>query len=158
MLKQVVILGECGPGGDTPDALVKWVSETQPDELVLIEQSARLLEQLREVYGGPVVTGLSVDYAVAPGWIVTSRRDGYETSEIAGNTALRAAKAFGVNVVLGHTARMGIGSYISGYGEVAAKTSVGMEVGTCQQGIGLLTVDGQQVEPKAIPITLLRTA
>ena len=47
------------------------------------------------------VTELPTVYDIAPGWIGTSKRDGYEASEIAGDTALTAAKTFGINVVSG---------------------------------------------------------
>src|SRR5262245_29435303 len=83
------------------------------DELVLLEWTTPLVEQLRKVYDGLIganagsldarlgVTELPTVYDIAPGWIGTSKRDGYEASEIAGDTALTAAKTFGINVVSG---------------------------------------------------------
>ncbi|ASR77157.1 metallo-phosphoesterase [Mycobacterium phage MyraDee] len=108
-------------------------------------------------------------YKVAPGWITThGHRGQISLSRIAGNTALNAAKKFGVSVVMGHTHRMGVGSHTSGYGGDANKILTGMEVGNLmnmrlaqylkggtgnwQQGFGLLTVDGQHVKAEPVPI------
>lgn len=111
-------------------------------------------------------------YAVAPGWITThGHRGGIKLSQIAGNTALNAAKKMGVSVVMGHTHRMGIGSYTFGYGgdKKNERIVTGMEVGNLmnmklasylkggtgnwQQGFGLLTVEGHHVKPETVPIT-----
>jgi predicted phosphodiesterase len=111
-------------------------------------------------------------YKVAPGWITThGHRGGIKLSQIAGNTALNAAKKFGASVVMGHTHRMGIGSYTTGFGgdKATERIVTGMEVGNLmdmklatylkggtgnwQQGFGLLTVEGQHVKPETIPIT-----
>jgi predicted phosphodiesterase len=109
---------------------------------------------------------------VAPGWITThGHRGGIKLSQIAGNTALNAAKKFLKSVVMGHTHRMGIGSYTYGVGgeKKNEKVVTGMEVGNLmdmrqaqylkggtgnwQQGFGVLTVDGQHVKPEAVPIS-----
>jgi hypothetical protein len=178
MTKQVVIIGKCGADEDAKalDALVRFVSDTHPDELVCIEQSIPLLERLREVYDGSVgvnasnlearfgTTALPDYYSIAPGWISTSRDDCCAVSRIAGNTALNAAKKLNTCVVLGRTGRMGIGSYTTGYGGDAAKTITGMEVGNLmdvklasslngQQGFGILTVDGDDAKAQTVPIT-----
>jgi hypothetical protein len=139
MTKQIVILGKCGPTEDTKalGALMRSISETEPDELVLFEQSLRLLDRLREVFD--------------PGWVSSSRAD-YEASRIAGNTALRAAKTLSTCLVLGHTGRIGLGSYTFGYGGSAAETVTGMEVGDYQHGFGLLTVNGQHVKPHVVSL------
>lgn len=111
-------------------------------------------------------------YKVAPGWVTThGHRGGIKLSQIAGNTALNAAKKMGFSVVMGHTHRMGIGSYTSGLAaeKQYEKTVTGMEVGNLmdmkqaqylkggtanwQQGFGLLTVDGQHVKPELVPIS-----
>lgn len=107
MVKRVVILGKCGSDVDAKalKAVIRFVSDTQPDELVCIEQSIPLLEALREVYDGPVgvhasnvqarfgATALSESgYHIAPGWISTAKEDCVEVSRIAGNTALNAAR------------------------------------------------------------------
>lgn len=105
---------------------------------------------------------------VAPGWITThGHRGGISLSRIAGNTALNAAKKFGKSVAMGHTHRLGIGSFTNGYGGNAT-TVTGMEVGNLmnmklaqylkgatanwQQGIGMLHVDGRIVRPEVVPI------
>ena len=107
---------------------------------------------------------------VAPGWVTThGHRGGINLSQIAGNTALNAAKKFGTSVVMGHTHRMGIGSYTYGVGGSARAVVTGMEVGNLmdmkqagylkggtgnwQQGFGLLTVEGQHVKPEVVPIS-----
>lgn len=109
-------------------------------------------------------------YEVAPGWVSTHGHRGMlSMSQVAGNTALNAAKKFGKSVVMGHTHRMGIGSHTTGYGGEAKKTVTGMEVGNLmnmklaqylkggcgnwQQGFGLLTVEGQHVTPSTVPIS-----
>ncbi|MGW6624254.1 metallophosphoesterase [Nocardia sp. NPDC055002] len=105
---------------------------------------------------------------VAPGWITThGHRGNIGLSQIAGNTALNAAKKMGVSVVMGHTHRAGIGSYTFGYGG-DKRPVTGMEVGNLmnmklagylkggtgnwQTAFGLLTVDGQHVKPEVVPI------
>jgi hypothetical protein len=185
MANRLVIVGTCEPGEDTKalQALARFVSDTQPDEIVCTDQSIPLLERLREVYDGPIgVHAIAGDsssdelldpfgakllpeyYRVAPGWITTDKPDCCEASRIAGNTALNAARKFNKCVVLGHTGRMGIGSQTMGYGGEISKTVTGMEVGTLmdrklarsvggQQGFGLLTVEGQRVKPEVVPIT-----
>ena len=177
MTKQIVILGKCGPKAGTRaiGAAVRFVAETQPDELIIFEQSTWLLELLREVYDGRIgahtdhpdtrfaVTGLSAVHDIAPGWVSTSS-DGHAASTIAGNTALKAAKELGACVVMGDTHRMGIASYSFGYGGSIAKTVTGMEVGTLmdrklarplggQQGYGRLTIEGQHVTPDVVPFS-----
>lgn len=111
-------------------------------------------------------------YEVAPGWITThGHRGGIRLSQISGNTALNAAKKFGTSVVMGHTHRLGIGSYTFGFGgeKKTERIVTGMEVGNLmdmkqagylkggtgnwQQGFGLLTIDGQHVKPEIVPIT-----
>lgn len=180
MVERVVILGKCGPDVDTKalKAVIRFVSDIQPDELVCIEQSIPLLEGLREVYDGSVgvhasnvearfgATALSESgyHRIAPGWISTAKEDCVEASRIPGNTALNAAKKYGSCVVLGHTGRQGIGSYTTGYGGNISRTMTGMEVGNLvdrklarslengQQGFGLLTIDGQDVKPEIVLI------
>jgi hypothetical protein len=145
MAKRVVIFGTCGADVDAKalKAVVRFVSDTQPDEIVCTEQSIPLLEGLREAYDGPVgvhtsslearfgATALSEsgDYRIAPGWISTAREDCCAVSRIAGNTALNAARKYNMCVVLGHTGRMGIVSQTTGYGGETSKTLTGMEVG-----------------------------
>lgn len=180
MAKRVVIFGTCGADVDPKalKAVVRFVSDTQPDEIVCTAQSIPLLEGLRDVYNGPVAvhtsnlesrfgaTALSESgyHRIAPGWISTAKEDCVEASRIPGNTALKAAKKYGSCVVLGHTGRQGIASYTTGYSGNISRTVTGMEVGNLvdrklarslengQQGFGLLTIDGQDVKPEIVPI------
>lgn len=111
-------------------------------------------------------------HKVAPGWITThGHRGGITLSQIAGNTALNAAKKMGTSVVMGHTHRAGIGSYTYGYGgdKKHERVVTGMEVGNLmdmkkagylkggtgnwQAAFGLLTVDGSSVKPEIVPIS-----
>lgn len=106
---------------------------------------------------------------IAPGWITThGHRGQISLNRIAGNTALNAAKKFDASVIMGHTHRLGILSYSSGYGGVVKKTVTGMEVGhlmdmrkatylkggtgNWQQGFGLVTIDGNHVKAEPVPI------
>ncbi|WP_189055272.1 metallophosphoesterase family protein [Longimycelium tulufanense] len=69
-------------------------------------------------------------YDLAPGWVVThGHLGGIRLSQIAGNTALNAAKKFGASVMMGHTHRLGMGSHTTGYGGKVTKTVTGVEVG-----------------------------
>jgi predicted phosphodiesterase len=107
---------------------------------------------------------------VAPGWITTHGHMGkMSLSQIAGCTALNAAKKFGKSVVCGHTHRAGLLSYTFGYGGKEVKTVTGMEVGhlmnmrdaaylqnatgNWQMAFGMLTVDKTHVKPEIVPIS-----
>ena len=81
-------------------------------------------------FDGFGVTLLPEFYDIAPGWVSThGHRGGIRINQIAGNTALNAAKRFGKSVVMGHTHRQGILSHSYGYGGKVTKTLTGMEVG-----------------------------
>lgn len=112
---------------------------------------------------------LPMFYDIAPGWISTHGHLGkISLSQVAGNTAVNAAKRFGKSVVMGHTHRLGMSSHTTGYGGKVTTTVTGMEVGNLmdmrqaaylkgatanwQQGFGILTVDGQHVKPETVPI------
>lgn len=127
------------------------------------------IEQLLD-FDGFGIEMLPDFYDVAPGWLTTHGHLGkISLSQIAGNTALNAAKKFGKSVVMGHTHRAGVLSYTFGYGGTAVKLVTGMEVGNLmnmrqaaylqnatgnwQTTFGLLTVDGQHVKPEVVPIT-----
>lgn len=127
------------------------------------------IEQLLD-FEGFGIEMLPAFYRVAPGWITTHGHKGkISLSQIAGNTALNAAKKFQCSVIMGHTHRYGISSYSFGYGGSIRQTVTGMEVGNLmdmkaanylaggtgnwQQGFGLLTVDRTHVKPEIIPIT-----
>lgn len=115
------------------------------------------------------ITKLPDFYEIAPGWVAThGHLGGIRLSPIAGNTALNAAKRFGKSVVMGHTHRLGIGSFTNGYGGNVEAQVTGFEVGNLmnmklatylkgatanwQQGIGILHVDGKHVRPEVVPI------
>ncbi|MBM7771942.1 putative phosphodiesterase [Actinokineospora baliensis] len=106
-------------------------------------------------------------YPFSPGWIMTHGHLGkIGLSQIAGNTALNAARRFGSSVIMGHTHRMGIGAHTSGYGGEVGKTLVGMEVGNLmdmrqagylkggtgnwQQGFALVTTEEKTVQPELV--------
>lgn len=177
MLRRIVILGKCRTHEDAKavEAVAAYVSEMQPDEVVCFEQSNALLVALRAVYEGPVgvhghkdddrfeTTALPLRYEIAPGWISTlGLPGGVSLSHIPGNTALNAAKKFGKSVVMGHTHRLGVLSHSTGYGGKVSQKLTGMEVGhlthrklfprdeNAQQGFGVLTVEGQHVNPVII--------
>lgn len=135
----------------------------------LAESGAFNIETLLN-FDGFDITLLPEFYKVAPGWITThGHRGGVRLSQIAGNTALNAARKFNTSVVMGHTHRMGIGSETRGYGGNISKTVTGMEVGNLmnmklatylkgstanwQQGFGILTIDGNHVTPTAVSIS-----
>lgn len=109
-------------------------------------------------------------YEIAPGWISThGHRGGIRLNQIAGNTALNAAKKFGKSVIMGHTHRLGMLSFTRGYNGKADETLNGVEVGNLmdmrqasylkggtanwQQGFVILHQDGRVVRPELIPIT-----
>lgn len=134
----------------------------------LAESGAFNIETLLD-FDGFGIDLLPEFHKVAPGWITThGHRGGIRLSQIAGNTALNAAKKFGTSVIMGHTHRLGLNSHTTGYGGSIAKQVFGMEVGNLmnmklasylkggtgnwQQGFGLLTVDGSSVKPEIIPI------
>ncbi|AVJ51313.1 recombination directionality factor [Mycobacterium phage Ruotula] len=108
-------------------------------------------------------------YDIAPGWISTHGHMGkFSLSQIAGSTALNAAKKTGdKSVVMGHTHRNCVTHHTSGYGG-RTKVLTGFEVGhfmdqkqatylsngtgNWQLGFGILTVDGKHVQAQGILI------
>ena len=116
------------------------------------------------------ITRLPEFYDIAPGWISThGDRGGIRLNQVAGLTALNAARRFGKSVVMGHVHRLGCVSYTQGYGGDVETTITGMEVGhmvnvtlagylkgmtpNWQTGFGILYVDDKHVKAEAIPIT-----
>lgn len=106
---------------------------------------------------------------IAPGWITThGHRGGIRLSQIAGNTALNAAKRFGASVIMGHTHRLGMGSHTTGYGGSVGKVVTGVEVGNLmnmklatylkggtanwQQGFAVVEIDGPTVQVDLVKI------
>src|SRR5690606_19735278 len=63
-------------------------------------------------------------YKFAPKWIMThGHLGGISLNRIAGNTALNAARKFGVSVVMGHTHRLGLTHFTYGYdGDITTLT------------------------------------
>ena len=109
-------------------------------------------------------------YNFAPGWLMThGHLGGIRLTQNAGATALGAAKKLGASVIMGHTHRLGIGSYSTGYGGTVNQTVSGMEVGNLmdmrqagylrgaagnwQQGFGLVHTDGKHVQATPIRIS-----
>lgn len=107
-------------------------------------------------------------YDVAPGWVAThGHRGGIRLNQVAGITALNAARKFGKNVVMGHTHRLSVVHHTGGYSG-SPHTLSGMEVGhfvnvpmagylkgsmpNWQAGFGILTADGSHVRADAVPI------
>lgn len=108
-------------------------------------------------------------HPIAPGWISTHGHMGkISLSQIAGSTALNAAKKFQLSVVMGHTHRQAVVSHTFGYAGREVQTVTGFEVGhlmdmkkaaylnnstaNWQKGFGLLTIDGKHVKAEGIPI------
>lgn len=107
-------------------------------------------------------------YEFTDDWVMTHGHLGFTLSQLAGRTALLAAKKIGKSVIMGHTHRLGFTAESSGYnGNV--HTYWGMEVGhimdlskahylkhgaaNWQQGIGIVYVSGNDVTPIAVPIS-----
>ncbi|MHA7662385.1 hypothetical protein [Mycolicibacterium sp. HS_4_1] len=179
MTKRILITGMVEPKVDAKALawLAASVSEMRPDEIVCIEASTDLLDQLRENFDGPIgvhtgtfdrrheVIQLPAFYDIAPGWISTGSNGSHEDSRVPGNTALGAARRFGKSVVMGHTRRLGLCSQTVTSGGVAQSTVTGAEVGNLvdvrtargmgraenwQRGFGILTVDDQHVTPELV--------
>lgn len=121
-------------------------------------------------FDGFGVTELPEFYKIAPGWVSThGHRGGIRLSQLSGSTALNAAKKFGKSVVCGHTHRLGLVNFASGYGGRPMVEVAGMEVGNLmdmrkatylkggsanwKQGFGILWVDGKTVRPEIVPIS-----
>lgn len=117
-----------------------------------------------EAFGVELVRGF-LDFA--PNWTMTHGHLGFSMSQLAGRTALLAAKKIGRNVIMGHTHRLGFTAESFGYnGHV--QTYFGMEVGhlcdlkkigylkyggaNWQQGFAVVYVNGNEVTPIAVPI------
>jgi predicted phosphodiesterase len=136
----------------------------------LAESGAFNIDTLLD-FDGFGITLLPQEYEVAPGWITLHGHRGMiSLSQVAGSTALNAAKKFQKCVAMGHTHRQGIGNATFGYGGEKKNERIitGMEVGNLmnmklahylkggtgnwQQGFGLLTVDGKHVKAEIVPI------
>ena len=108
-------------------------------------------------------------YQIAPGWVSTHGHMGkISLSQVAGNTALNAAKKFQQSVVMGHTHRLAAVRHTFGYGGEEVQTVTGFEVGhlmdqkqaaylqratgNWQKGFGILDVYEDHVQPTAAHI------
>ena len=105
-------------------------------------------------------------FELAPNWLLV-HGDESNVQPTAGATALGLAKRSGMSIVCGHTHRMGLTHYTTGWSG-KTRTVWGMEVGnlmdykharyikaglfTWNKGFGLLHVDGQTVMPQLVPI------
>lgn len=67
-------------------------------------------------------------HSFAPGWVAVHGHEGFTLSQIAGRTAMMAAKKVGASVVMGHTHRAGIQSETTGRPGTYS-TLTGVEVG-----------------------------
>ncbi|TCO56884.1 metallophosphoesterase [Actinocrispum wychmicini] len=109
-------------------------------------------------------------YDVASGWVMTHGHLGkIALSQVAGNTALGAAKKFGRSVIMGHTHRLGIGHHTTGYDGKVSRTLTGFEVGhlmdtrkagylngataNWQMGFGIVHATSNHVQVDAIAIS-----
>lgn len=116
------------------------------------------------------ITQLPDFYDVANGWVCThGHLGGIRLTQVAGNTALNAARKLGVSVIMGHTHRLGIGGHSVGYQGQVNQQLTGMEVGNLmdmssagylkggsanwQQGFGLLNIDGDHVQATPVQIS-----
>lgn len=120
-------------------------------------------------FNGFGVSVLPEFYDLAPGWVTThGHRGGIRLSNIAGNTALNAAKKVGKSLIMGHTHRAGKGHHSEGYGGVVTRQLTGVEVGNLmdmrraqylkggtanwQQAFAVVRVDGKTVQADIIEI------
>lgn len=111
-------------------------------------------------------------YDFAPGWVATHGHRGgirINSTGAGGATALAGAKKMGKSVVMGHTHRLGVGSFSMGYNNQTTQLLTGFEVGNLMnmkaagylkggagnwlQGFGLLHVNGKHVQATPVPIT-----
>lgn len=116
------------------------------------------------------ITQLPDFHEIGPGWLSThGHRGRHSISDIAGNTALNAAKNADRSIVMGHTHRLGQGSHSVGYDGKVTRTVTGTEIGNLmnmkqadylkggagnwQQGFGMAYVSGNHVSVRPIMIS-----
>lgn len=109
-------------------------------------------------------------YDVAPGWVLTHGHvGGIGLRQVAGSTALGAAKKFMRSVIMGHTHRLGMVSHTFGYDGRITRQVTGIEVGNLmdmkgaqylrggtgnwQQGFAVLHINNGRLTPTLVPIT-----
>ena len=118
---------------------------------------------------------LSPMHALAPGWTVLYGDDVAVADSMGpGNSALRIAKHLGVSVIVGHTMRLGKGTYTVMNADDVSYTVTGVEVGHLvdqrysekvngrtqgwQQGFAVLETDGSNVSAECITLSANRAA
>jgi hypothetical protein len=118
---------------------------------------------------------LSNTYTLAPGWtILYGDTVAVADSDVPGTSALKIAKHLGVSVIVGHTMRLGKGTYTVTDAKGISRTVTGVEVGNLvdqrqmamwnasvhgwQQGVAVLETDGSSVSAECIPLTANRAA
>lgn len=102
----------------------------------------------------------------APGWIAM-HGDESGTSQVSGSTAAGLCRKTGLNVVCGHTHRLGMQPYTTSAGGKITRTLFGIEVGNAmrlsdakytkgianwQQGWCVFHIEGKAVHPTIIPV------
>jgi len=164
------------------DATVQVFKDLQVDHTIRSNHTDRLYQQvMRRMPGLSGLPELEIEnfwrlpelgithhrqaYEVAPGWLAL-HGDEAGMSQNAGTTAAGLVKKTGMNVVCGHTHRLGLVPYTTGIYGQRMKTLFGMEAGNLmdpvkvsytktfnwQQGFAMLYVDGDVVTPTPIPI------
>ncbi len=118
---------------------------------------------------------LSAMHILAPGWTVLYGDNiAVADSEVPGNSALKIAKHLGVSVIVGHTMRLGKGTYTVMNADDVSYAVTGVEVGNLvdqrrtvkmdgraqgwRQGFAILETDGSSVSAECIPLSANRTA
>jgi predicted RecA/RadA family phage recombinase len=117
---------------------------------------------------------LSNTYTLVPGWTVLYGDNvAVADSDVPGNSALKIAKRLGVSVIVGHTRRLGKGTYIVTNADGVSYTVTGVEIGNLvdhrhmeknghsrqwQQGFAILETDGSSVSAECIPLSANRAA
>jgi metallophosphoesterase superfamily enzyme len=165
-------LGYLRSGYDGPVKVIPGNHDTRPFDYLskyapaLAESRDFNLDTLLD-FDGHGVELIEGFYEFAEGWVMTHGHLGFTLSQLAGRTALLAAKKINKSVVMGHTHRMGLSGESSGYnGNI--NTLWGFEVGNLcnmakmpylktgsanwQQGFGLIYVSNGEVTPVPVPV------
>lgn len=167
-------LGYLRKGYDKPVKVIEGNHDLRPRDY--LDRHANALTGTREFdldklldfdsFGVEFIRGF---YDFHPEWTMTHGHLGFTLSQIGGRTALLAAEAIGVSVIMGHTHRLGVGGKTRGR-EGVLRSRWGVEVGhlmdvkkcnyvmdkgghvNWQQGFGIVKIDGDAIQPDIIPI------
>lgn len=165
-------LGYLRSGYEGPVKVIEGNHDLRPRDY--LERNAPALSEARnfdldvlldfDSHGVELITGF---YEFAPNWVMTHGHLGFTLSQLAGRTALLAAKKIGKSVIMGHTHRLGMAGESHGYNGNTT-THWGFEVGhlcdmskmpylktgsaNWQQGFGLVYVSGDDVTPVPVPV------